>query len=113
MADLDAQLDPQVLLAAYNQALGRIGFDAAAQVALNQNGFGSMYNMLIYSRDHIKRMCKVLRERQLNPISINMEQEQLLTAMWHWVKARVRTNQDIDELLLLHRVNCKSPGCHG
>jgi hypothetical protein len=25
-----------------------------------------------------------------------MEQEQLLTAMWHWVKACVQTNQDID-----------------
>jgi hypothetical protein len=104
MADLVDQPDPQVLLAAYNQALGRIGFDAAAQVALNQNGFGSMYNMLIYSRDHIKRMCKVLRERQLNPISINMEQEQLLTAMWHWVKARVRTNQDIDPHLFTREI---------
>jgi hypothetical protein len=104
MADLNAQPDPQVLLAAYNQALGCIGFDAAAQVALNQNGFGSMYNMLIYSRDHIKRMCKVLRERQQNPILINMEQEQLLTAMWHWVKARVRTNQDIDPRLFTREI---------
>jgi hypothetical protein len=104
MANLNAQVDPQVLLAEYNHALGRIGFDAAAQVALNQNGFGSMYNMLIYSRDDIKRMCKVLRERQINPISINMEQEQLLTAMRHWVKARVRTNQDINPQLFTREI---------
>ncbi len=94
MAQLIA--NPQEHLAAFRQALGRIGFSVAAQDALNQNGFNGMYNLMIYSKDQIKSICKVIREDTLNPIPISMEQEQLLTAMRHWVKTRVRTNRDIN-----------------
>jgi hypothetical protein len=94
MAQLIA--NPQEHLAAFRQALGRIGFSVAAQDALNQNGFNGMYNLMIYSKDQIKSICKVIREDTLNPIPISMEQEQLLTTMRHWVKTRVRTNRDIN-----------------
>jgi hypothetical protein len=94
MAQLIA--NPQEHLVAFRQALGRIGFSVAAQDALNQNGFNGMYNLMIYSKDQIKGVCKVIRENTMNPIPISMEQEQLLTAMRHWVKTRVRTNRDIN-----------------
>lgn len=42
---------------------------------------------------------QVIREDANQPIPISMEQEQLLTTMRHWVKARVLTNQDIDPRL--------------
>jgi hypothetical protein len=93
MAQLIA--NPQEHLAAFREALGRIGLSVAAQDALNQNGFNGMYNLMIYSKEQIKGVCKVIREDTLNPIPISMEQEQLLTAMRHWVKTRVRTNRDI------------------
>jgi hypothetical protein len=105
MADVnDVPVDPQAQIAAYREALGRIGFDVPAQLALSQNGFNSMYNMLIYSRDQIRHVCKVLRERQTDPIPISMEHEQLLTAMWHWVKTRTRTNQSIESHLFTREV---------
>ncbi len=105
MADVnDVPVDPQAQIAAYREALGRIGFNIPAQLALSQNGFNSMYNMLIYSRDQIRRVCKVLRERQMDPIPISMEHEQLLTAMWHWVKTRTRTNQSIEPHLFTREV---------
>jgi len=100
MADQDAALQ----LASYRLALGRIGFNQAAQDALNQHGFNSMYNMLIYSKDQIKRVCTVLRERPVAPLDISLEQEQFLTAMRNWVKTRVRTNRPIDPDLFTREV---------
>ena len=91
-------LDPQEQLAAFREALGRIGFSIPAQDALNQHGFNAMYNLMIYSKEQIQGVCKVIRENG-NSISISMEQEQLLTVMRHWVKCRVRTNRDIDPRL--------------
>jgi hypothetical protein len=83
----NAVLDP---LAGSRAALGRIGFSTPAQDALNRNGFNAMFNLMIYSKDQIKRVCTVIREDPVNPIPISMEQEQLLAAMRHWVKTRVR-----------------------
>ncbi len=54
---------------------------------------------MIYSKDQIKHVCTVIREDADQPIPISMEQEQLLTAMQHWVKTRVRTKRDIDPRL--------------
>jgi hypothetical protein len=89
----NAVLDP---LASFRAALGRIGFSIPAQDALNRNGFNAMFNLMIYSKDQIKRVCTVIREDPVNPIPMSMEQEQLLTAMRHWAKTRVHTNRDID-----------------
>ena len=100
MADQDAVAQ----LASYRLALGRIGFNQAAQDALNQHGFNSMYNMLIYSKEQIKRVCTVLRERPAAPLDISLEQEQFLTAMRNWVKTRVRTNRPIDPDLFTREV---------
>jgi hypothetical protein len=100
MTDQDAVAQ----LASYRLALGRIGFNQAAQDALNQHGFNSMYNMLIYSKEQIKRVCTVLRERPTAPLDISLEQEQFLTAMRNWVKTRVRTNPPIDPDLFTREV---------
>lgn len=92
-------INPQEHLAAFQEALGCIGFSVPAQDALNHNGFNGMYNLMIYLKDQIKRVCTVIREDTLNPIPISMEQEQLLTVMRHWVKTRVCTNRDISPIL--------------
>ena len=92
-------LNPQEQIQAFRDALGRIGFSIAAQDALNRNGFNGMYNLMIYSKEQIKRVCTVIREDTVTPVPISMEQEQLLTAMRHWVKTRVRTGRDIDSRL--------------
>ncbi len=96
--------NPQDQLAAFREALGRIGFSVPAQDALNRNGFNGMYNLMIYSKEQIKRVCTVIREDAANPIPISMEQEQLLTAMRHWVKTRVRVNRDINPDLFTREV---------
>jgi hypothetical protein len=97
----NAVLDP---LAGFRAALARIGFSIPAQDALNSNGFNAMFNLMIYSKDQIKHVCIIIREDPVNPIPISLEQEQLLTAMRHWVKTRVRTNRDIDPELFTRDV---------
>jgi hypothetical protein len=87
---------PGMDLAQFRAALGRIGFPVDVQDALNAHGINGMYNLMIYSKDQIKRVCTVIRERPVNPLHISIEQEQFLTAMRHWVKSRVRTNRSID-----------------
>ncbi len=46
----------------------------------------------------------MIREDPTNPIPISMEQEQLLTAMRHWVKMGVCTNRDITPELFTREV---------
>jgi hypothetical protein len=96
--------NPTAQLTLFRAALGRIGFDPDGQSALIEHGFTSMYNMMIYSKEQIKRVCTVLRERPLNPLVITIEQEQLLTTMQNWVKTRVRLNQNIDPQLFTRDV---------
>jgi hypothetical protein len=57
----------QAQLVAFQAALGRIGFTPAQQDALNKHGFTGMYNMLIYSKDQIKRVCSVIHECTVSP----------------------------------------------
>jgi hypothetical protein len=99
MAAVDPALAAAKQLVLFNEALGCIGFDPDAQDALNQHGFNSMYNLLIYSKEQIKRVYTVLRERPANPLNKSLEQEQFLTAMRVWVKTRIRTNRTIDPQL--------------
>jgi hypothetical protein len=99
MAAVDPALAAAKQLVLFNEALGCIGFDPDAQDALNQHGFNSMYNLLIYSKEQIKRVYTVLRERPANPLNKCLEQEQFLTAMRVWVKTRIRTNRTIDPQL--------------
>jgi hypothetical protein len=96
--------DPAAQLVAFRAALGRIGFTVPVQDALNEHGFTGMYGMMIYSKEQIKRVCTVIRDRPINPLHISIEQEQLLTAMRHWVKTRVRTNRSIDANLFTREV---------
>jgi hypothetical protein len=96
-------IDPQQQIARFRAALGRIGLNEEAQIALSLHGFNSMYNLLIFSKEQIKRVCKVLRDEP-NPLPISVEHEQLLTAMWHWVKTRTRLNQEIDSELFMREV---------
>jgi hypothetical protein len=99
MAAVDPALAAAKQLVLFNEALGCIGFDPDAQDALTQHGFNSMYNLLIYSKEQIKRVYTVLRERPANPLNKSLEQEQFLTAMRVWVKTRIRTNRTIDPQL--------------
>jgi len=92
-------LNPQEQIQAFRDALGRIGFSIAAQDALNWNGFNGMYNLMVYSKEQIKRVYTVIREDPTTPVPISMEQEQLLTAMQHCVKTHIRTGRDIDSRL--------------
>lgn len=71
---------------------------------LNRNGFNGMYNLMIYSKDQIKQVCTAIRDNLTTPIPISMEQEQLLTAMWHWVKTKVHKNHDIDPRLFTREI---------
>jgi hypothetical protein len=96
--------NPQDQLTAFREALGHIGFSVPAQDALNRNGFNEMYNLMIYLKEQIKRVCTIIREDAANPRPISMEQEQLLTAMRHWVKTRVRINHDINPDLFTREV---------
>jgi hypothetical protein len=77
-------------LVAFRASLGRIGFTVAGQDALVAQGFTSMTRLLMFQTDQIKRICKLLRERDRDPIDINITQEQLLEAMRSWVKTRTR-----------------------
>jgi hypothetical protein len=52
--------------------------------------------MMIYTKDLIKHVCTVVSECPINPLHIRIEEEQVLSAMWHWVKTRVCTNHSID-----------------
>lgn len=87
-------------LVLFREALGHTGCDPDAQDALNRHGFNSMFNLLIYSKEQIKRLCTVLREHPVNPLNISLEQEQFLTAMRFWVKTHVCTNRTIDPQLI-------------
>jgi hypothetical protein len=91
--------DAAAQLVAFRATLGRIGLSVAVQDALNEHGFTGMYSMMIYSKEQIKHVCTVIRERPVNPLHISIEQEQLLTAMCHWVKSRVRINRSIESNL--------------
>lgn len=82
-------------LVAFCASLGRIGFTAAGQDALVAQGFTSMPRLLMFQKDQIKRVCKLLREWERDPIDINMVQEQLLEAMCNWVKTRTRCGMPI------------------
>jgi hypothetical protein len=97
----NAILDP---LAGFWAALARIGFSVPAHGVLNHNGFNGIYNLMIFSKDQIKRICTVIREDPVTPISISMEQQQLLTAIRHWVKTKVRTNRDINPELFTCKI---------
>jgi hypothetical protein len=96
--------DAAAQLVAFCAALGRIGLSIAVQDAHNEHGFTGMYGMMIYSKEQIKRVCTVIRDRPVNPLHISIEQEQLLTAMRHWVKLRVRTNRSIESNLFTRDV---------
>jgi hypothetical protein len=75
-------------LAAFRVTLGCIGFSIAGQEALVAQGFTGMNRLLMFQKDQIKRVCKLLREREQDPINVNMTQEQLLEAMHNWIKTR-------------------------
>jgi hypothetical protein len=51
-----------------------------------------MQDLLMFQKEQIARMCKTIRERDVNPIEINMCQEQMLETMRYWVQHRVHAN---------------------
>ncbi len=53
----------------------------------------------MFQKDQIKHLCKVIRERAIDPLEINMRQEQLLETMRFWAQARVRANLPLNAAL--------------
>jgi hypothetical protein len=76
--------------AAFQAALGRIGFSAAAQAAVVSQGFVNVALLGLMTADQVKQFCKLIREDPVNPIPINMLQQQMLLAFRFWVMNRQR-----------------------
>ncbi len=58
--------------AAFQAALGRIGFSAAAQAAVVSQGFVNVALLGLMTADQVKQVCKLIREDPVNPVPINM-----------------------------------------
>jgi hypothetical protein len=76
--------------AALQAALGRIGFSAAAQAAVVSQGFVNVALLGLMTADQVKQVCKLIREDPVNPVPINMLQQQMLLAFRFWVVNRQR-----------------------
>ncbi|MGH3053755.1 MAG: hypothetical protein ACRDL7_02100 [Gaiellaceae bacterium] len=76
-------------LAAFCDALGRIGFDGQAKDAVVNQGFVTIDDLNVLGKDDIKRVCKIIRDGD-DKISVPFMQEQLFEAMRYWVKTRTR-----------------------
>lgn len=55
-------------------------------------GLTSMQDLLMFQKEQIKCMCKVICEWDANPMEITNRQEQMLETMHYWVQKRVRAN---------------------
>ena len=75
---------------AFRAALGRIGFNDDAQLAVVAQGFNTMSLLGLVTGDQIKQVCKLIRESPNNPVPINIVQQQMLLAMRYWVVTRQR-----------------------
>jgi hypothetical protein len=84
---------------AFRSALARIGFQPPLQDAIVAQGITSLVDLLMFQKDQIKRLCKVIRERAVDPLEINMRQKQLLETMRFWAQARVRANLPLNAAL--------------
>ena len=86
-------------LVTFRAALGRVGFTPPMQDAIIAQGLTSMPDLLLFQKEQIKRICKVIHEREANPIEITIRQEQMLETMRYWVQRRVRANLPINPAL--------------
>jgi hypothetical protein len=75
----------QESIVAFHAALGRRGFNPAAQAAVTDQGFINAALLSLFMADQIKQVCKLIREDPVNPIPINMMQQQMLLAFCYWV----------------------------
>ncbi len=80
-------------------ALGRIGFQPPLQDAIIAQEITTLADLLMFQKGQIKRLCKVIRERAVDPLEINMRQEQLLGTMRFWAQARARANLPLNAAL--------------
>jgi hypothetical protein len=71
-------------------ALGRIGFNEAAQLAVVGQGFTNITLLGLVTSNQIKQVCKLIREDAVNPVPINIFQQQMLLVMRHWTVNRQR-----------------------
>ncbi len=83
-------------LVAFRAALLRVGFTPALQDAIVAQGITSITDLVMFQKDHIKRICKLIRERPIDPIDMNIRQEQMLETMRYWVQTRMRANIPIN-----------------
>jgi hypothetical protein len=85
----------QESLAAFQAALGRIGFTPAAQQAVTNQGFINVTLLGLVTTDQIKQVCKLIREG-VRPVPINMLQQQMLLSFCYWVVNRQRLGLPVD-----------------
>jgi hypothetical protein len=64
-------------------ALGLIRFNEAAQLAVVAQGFTNFALLGLVTSDQIKQVCKLIREDAVNPVPINIFQQQMLLVMRH------------------------------
>jgi hypothetical protein len=81
---------------AFRAALGWIGFNEAAQIAVVAQGFTNIALLGLVTSDQVKQVCKLIREHVANPVPINIIQQQLLLAIRHWVINRQRLGLDVN-----------------
>jgi hypothetical protein len=86
----------QASLVAFHAALEHIGFNPAAQAAVTDQGFTNVALLGLVTADQIKQVCKLIRESPINPIPINMMQQQMLLALRYWVVNRQRLGLPVD-----------------
>jgi hypothetical protein len=67
-------------LADVRTPLERLGFNKAAQEAFDAQGINSIMTFNTIQNDGIKRICKLLRERAVDPIHVMIIQEGYLDA---------------------------------
>ncbi len=89
--------DPNNAVIAFRAALGRCGFNEAAQDAVvDIGGIMHMAMLGMLAETGIARICKVIRARAVDPLMITVMQEQLLQGMRFWVTNRQRIGLVVD-----------------
>jgi hypothetical protein len=59
----------------------------------------SFHDLLMFQKDQIKRICKIIREHPQNPIELNIRHEQMLETIRFWMQSRIRANLPVNPAL--------------
>ncbi|MGH3053398.1 MAG: hypothetical protein ACRDL7_00285 [Gaiellaceae bacterium] len=90
-------------LTAFRNALGRIGFTEPVKDAIVNQGFRTIGDLNVLGKDDIKRVCKIIRDKD-DELSLPFMQQQLFEAMRYWVKTRKRRGKDVEATMFTRSV---------